>query len=84
MQKIYKIVKAMLVLGLFFTQNLHAQKCCVECQADVKVISDKQVLLEKIDIKAGTLASQVNTNLYVSVRAMLRSFGQTLPLLPQG
>jgi hypothetical protein len=70
MQKLYKIVSTMLVLALCFTQNkLHAQKCCVECQADVKVVSDKQVLLEKIDIPEGTLASNVSTNLYVSYRS---------------
>ena len=47
MQKLYNIVKVMLTFALLFTQNnLQAQKCCVECQADVKVASDKQVLLE--------------------------------------
>ena len=46
MQKLYNIVKVMLMFALLFTQNkLQAQKCCVECQADVKVVSDKQVLL---------------------------------------
>jgi hypothetical protein len=70
MQKLYKIVTIMLVLALCFTQNtLYAQKCCVECQADVKVVSDKQVLLEKIDIPEGTLASNISTNLYVSYRS---------------
>ena len=60
----------MLISALLFTQsNLQAQKCCVECQADVKVVSDKQVLLEKIDLKAGTLTTYVNTNLYVSYRS---------------
>jgi hypothetical protein len=67
MQKMYKIVLATLLVALLFVQNnLQAQKCCVECQADVKAISDKQVLLEKIDIKEGTLATNVNTNVYVS------------------
>ena len=70
MQKLYKIVIIMLVLALYFTQNnLQAQKCCVECQADVKVVSDKQVLLEKIDLKEGTLTTNINTNLYVSYRS---------------
>lgn len=70
MQKIYKIVTIMLVLALCFTQNnLQAQKCCVECQADVKVVSDKQILLEKIDIPQGTLANNFSTNLYVSYRS---------------
>ncbi len=70
MRKLYNIVKVMLIFALLFTQNtLQAQKCCVECQADVKVISDKQVLLEKIDLKAGTLTTNINTNLYVSYRS---------------
>ena len=55
MQKLYKLVKVMLVLALVFTQNIsQAQNCCAECQADVKTVSDKQVLLEKIDIKEDT------------------------------
>ena len=70
MQKLYNIVKVMLIFVLLFTQNkLQAQKCCVECQADVKVVSDKQVLLEKIDLKVGTLTTNINTNLYVSYRS---------------
>lgn len=70
MQKFYKIVLATLLIALLFAQNkLQAQKCCVECQTDVKVISDKQVLLEKIDIKEGTSLTNVNTNVYVSYRS---------------
>jgi hypothetical protein len=70
MQKLYKLVRAMFVIALLFTQNsLNAQKCCVECQADVKVVSDNQVLLEKIEIKEGTVATSLNTNLYVSYRS---------------
>jgi hypothetical protein len=70
MKKMCTLVKVMLLFGLLFTQNvLQAQKCCVECQADVKTVSDKQVLLEKIDIKEGTLATNVNTNVYVSYRS---------------
>lgn len=60
----------MLIFVLLFTQSsLQAQKCCVECQADVKVVSDKQVLLKKIDLKAGTLTTNVSTNVYVSYRS---------------
>ena len=70
MQKLYKIVLALLTIALLLTQNsLQAQKCCVECQSDVKVVSEKQVLLDKIDLKAGTLTTNVNTNVYVSYRS---------------
>jgi hypothetical protein len=70
MNKKYRFVKVMLIFALLFTQKqLQAQKCCVECQADVKSVSDKQVLLEKIDIKEGTLATNVSTNIYVSYRS---------------
>lgn len=70
MQKLYSIVRVIMIFVLLFTQNnLQAQKCCVECQADVKVVSDKQVLLEKIDIKEGTSLINVNTNVYVSYRS---------------
>ena len=78
MQKLYKIVTLMLIATLFFTSNiLQAQNCCIECQTDVKSVSDKQVLLEKIDIKEGTTITNFNTNVYVStVLEMLRNFGQ--------
>jgi hypothetical protein len=70
MQKLYKIVMATLIVVLLFSQNrLQAQKCCVECQADVKSIADKQVLLEKIDIKQGTVLTNFSTNVYVSYRS---------------
>ena len=58
------------MIALLFAQNkLQAQKCCVEGQTAVKVISDKQVLLGKIDIKEGTYLSNVNTNVYVSYQS---------------
>jgi hypothetical protein len=70
MQKLYKLVRLMLVLTLVFTQNIsQAQNCCAECQADVKTVSDKQVLLEKIDIKEGTTITNFSTNVYVSYRS---------------
>jgi hypothetical protein len=69
MQKNYNLVKAMALLLLLFIHNsLQAQNCCAECQADVKMVSDKQVLLEKIEIKEGT-TTKLNTNLYVSYRS---------------
>jgi hypothetical protein len=70
MQKLYKIVTLMLIATLFFTSNIsQAQNCCIDCQADVKAVSDKQVLLEKIDIKEGTTVTNFNTNVYVSYRS---------------
>jgi hypothetical protein len=67
MQKLYKLVKLMLVLALVVTQNIsQAQNCCAECQADVKTVSDQQVLLEKIDIKEGTTITNFSSNVYVS------------------
>lgn len=60
----------MLIFALLFAQSdLYAQKYCVDCKADVKVVSDKQVLLEKIDLKSGTPTTSINTNLYVSYRS---------------
>jgi hypothetical protein len=70
MQNIYNIVKVMLIFVLLFTQkNLQAQKCCVDCQSDLKIITNKRVLLEKIYLKVGTTSSDVHTNLYVSYRS---------------
>lgn len=70
MPKLYTIVMTMLVVTLSFTLNIsQAQKCCVECQTNVKTVSDKQVLLERIDIKEGTTLTNVSTNVYVSYRS---------------
>jgi hypothetical protein len=70
MQKIYKIVVMLLVLATSLNQTqAQIANCCAECQADVKAISDKQVLLEKIEIPKGSLASNVSTNVYVSYRS---------------
>ncbi len=70
MQKLYKIVTLMLIVTLLFTSNIsQAQNCCIECQTDVKLVSDKQVLLEKIDIKEGTTLTNFSTNVYVSYRS---------------
>jgi hypothetical protein len=69
MQKLYNLVKVSALLLLLLIQNsLQAQNCCLDCQADVKVITDKQVLLDKIDIKEGT-TTKLNTNLYVSYKS---------------
>jgi hypothetical protein len=70
MQKIYKIVVMLLVLATLLNQTqAQIANCCAECQADVKAISDKQVLLEKIEIPKGSLATNVSTNVYVSYRS---------------
>lgn len=70
MQKLYKIVLASLMIALLYPyNNLQAQKCCIECQGDVKSIINKQVLLQKIDIKEGTSLTNVSANVYVSYRS---------------
>ena len=69
MQKLYNLVKVSALLLLLLIQNsLQAQNSCSDCQADVKVVTDKQVLLDKIEIKDG-IATKLNTNLYVSYRS---------------
>ena len=70
MQKIYKIVLVLLSFFVTFNQtNAQIANCCAECQADVKAVSDKQVLLEKIEIPKGSVATNVSTNIYVSYRS---------------
>lgn len=69
MQKNYNLVKASALLLLLMIQNsLQAQNRCLDCPADVKVITDKQVLLDKIEIQDG-VSTKINTNLYVSYRS---------------
>lgn len=69
MQKLYRLVQAITLAVLLITQHsLQAQNCCLDCQADVKVITNNKVLLEKIDLKEGT-STTLNTNLYVSYRS---------------
>ena len=69
MQKLYNLAKVSALLLLLLIQNsLQAQNCCLDCPADVKVVTDKQVLLDKIEIKEGT-TTKLNTNLYVSYRS---------------
>lgn len=65
---------AMIVMLLFVTIVSHQAKaqianCCSECQVDVKSVSDKQVLIEKIEIPKGSIATKVSTNIYVSYRS---------------
>ena len=65
---------AMMVMLLFVTIVSHQAKaqianCCSECQVDVKSVSDKQVLIEKIEIPKGSIATKVSTNIYVSYRS---------------
>ena len=70
MKKNYQLLKMMLIIASFLTQNiLKAQKNFSEYQTDVSSISDKQILLEKIDIRKDSLATNVNTNIYVSYRS---------------
>ncbi len=70
MQKMYKIVMMLLLLATTFTQTqAQVANCCAECQADVKAISDKQVLLEKIEIPKGSVMTNGSTNVYVSYRS---------------
>ena len=69
MQKLYRLVQAITFAVLLITQNsLQAQNCCLDCQADVKVVTNNKVLLEKIDLKEGASIT-LNTNLYVSYRS---------------
>ena len=69
MQKLYRLVQAITFAVLSITQNsLQAQNCCLDCQADVKVVTNNKVLLEKIDLKEGA-STTLNTNLYVSYRS---------------
>ena len=69
MQKLYRLVQAITFAVLLIPQqSLQAQNCCLDCQADVKVITNSKVLLEKIDLKEGT-STTLNTNLYVSYRS---------------
>lgn len=69
MQKNYNLVKVSVMLLLLLIQNnLQAQNRCLDCPADVKAITDKQVLLDKIEIKEGA-STTLNTNLYVSYRS---------------
>jgi hypothetical protein len=69
MQKLYRLVQAITFAVLSITQHsLQAQNCCVDCQADVKVVTNNQVLLEKIELKEGTTTT-LNTNVYVSYRS---------------
>jgi hypothetical protein len=65
---------AMMVMLLFVTIVSHQAKaqianCCSECQVDIKSVSDKQVLIEKIEIPKGSIATKVSTNIYVSYRS---------------
>ena len=70
MKKNYQLLKTMLIISSFLTQNtLKAQKNFSEYQTDVSSISNKQILLEKIDIGKDSLATTVNTNIYVSYRS---------------
>ena len=70
MKNMYKLVQAIIFAVLLITQNnVFAQNCCLDCQSDVKGVSDKQVLLEKIDIKVGTSITNFSTNVYVSYRS---------------
>lgn len=70
MQKIYKIVIMLLTFFVTFTQTkAQVANCCAECQADVRAISDKQVLLEKIEIPKGSVANNVSANVYVSYQS---------------
>jgi hypothetical protein len=70
MQKLYKIVATLLTFIVTFNLiQAQVANCCAECQADVKAVSDKQVLLEKITIPKGSVMTNVNTNLYVSYRS---------------
>jgi hypothetical protein len=57
-------------IGICFLAILvnKSQNCCVDCQADVKVVTNNQVLLEKIELKEGTTTT-LNTNVYVSYRS---------------
>lgn len=59
----------MVLITTLYQTNAQVANCCVECQADVKAISDKQVLLEKMEIPKGSLANNVSTNVYVSYRS---------------
>jgi hypothetical protein len=69
MQKLYRLVQVITFAVLLIIQNsLQAQNCCLDCQSDVKVITNNKVLLEKIDLKEGT-STTLNTNLYVSYRS---------------
>jgi hypothetical protein len=69
MQKLYRLVQAITFAVLFIIQHsLQAQNCCLDCQGDVKAITNNKVLLEKIDLKEGT-STTLNTNLYVSYRS---------------
>jgi hypothetical protein len=69
MQKLYRLVLAITFAVVLITQqSLQAQNCCIDCQADVKVVTNNQVLLEKIDLKEGT-STTLNTNVYVSYRS---------------
>ena len=67
MQKIYRIAGMLMLFVATFTQTqAQIANCCAECPADVKAVSDKQVLLEKIEIPKGSVATNVSTNVYVS------------------
>lgn len=69
MQKLYRLVQAITFAVLLIIQHsLQAQNCCLDCQGDVKVITNNKILLEKIDLKEGT-STTLNANLYVSYRS---------------
>lgn len=64
--KLLKPVHRILWLFLCVSNGLLAQTVS---QADLKMVSKNQVLLEKIDLKAGENTTEVNTNVYVSYRS---------------
>ena len=69
MKNMYKLVQAIIFAVLLITQNnVFAQNCCLDCQSDVKVVTNNKVLLEKINLKEGT-STTLNTNLYLSYRS---------------
>ena len=57
-----------MLLLLLIQYSIQAQKCCLDCQDDLKTLTKGLVLLEKIDLKQGT-STTVNTNVYVSYRS---------------
>ncbi len=70
MQKLYKIVMVLMLCVATFTQTqAQVANCCAECQADVKAIADKQVLLEKIEIPKGSVMTNGSANVYVSYQS---------------
>ena len=67
MKKKYNFLWIVLLSVLCFSQyGLQAQNVCSDCQTEVKMVSDKQVLLETIDIPEGSQMSKMSTNIYVS------------------